>query len=61
MSDPALAATEESPPPTTAEFLADIAAALGPRFRVVSDGFFHWATPFPEAEHARYAEQAAYA
>ena len=60
-SNPVVAASEESPPPTIEEFLADIADALGPHFRVVSDGVFYWATPFPEAEHARYAEQAAYA
>lgn len=51
----------EEMPLSAEEFLSSIAGTLGPHFRVQSDGIFHWATPFPEAEHARYAEHAAYA
>ena len=55
------AAEGSEPPPTAAEFLASMAAHLGPSYRVVSDGSFHWATPFPDDEHAKYAAQAGYA
>ncbi len=51
----------EQSPPTTEEFLTSIATALGPHYRIISDGSFHWATPFPDEEHRRYAAQATYA
>ncbi len=61
MSTDEVIATEEARPPTAAEFLRDIAEALGPSYRVHSDGIFHWATPFLDDQHHKYARQAAYA
>jgi hypothetical protein len=61
MLDSHITTDGESTAPDAREFLLQVANALGSHFRVVSDGTFHWATPFSTTEHAGHAKAAAYA